>query len=133
MDQNIKLITRLELKHKIDQHPPNNLDRSHGYALINVLSPEEYRKAHIPESINIPKGREEEFENRFAKNKELILYCASSECPAASSVAKTLLNDYGFNNIIEYKGGMSDWREANYLTASGSAGLQSERNTPIAL
>ncbi len=31
--------------------------------------------AHIPGSINIPQGNEDEFERRFAKDKEIIVYC----------------------------------------------------------
>ncbi|MGQ0593864.1 MAG: rhodanese-like domain-containing protein [Gammaproteobacteria bacterium] len=40
--------------------------------------------AHIPGSINMPHDTEHLFERRFAKDKEIIVYCASPDCPRGS-------------------------------------------------
>lgn len=105
----MKTITREQLSQKLQQEPPTNDDRSAGYALVNVLDHETFLDEHIPGSINIPKGQEKEFEQRFDKSKEIIVYCGSLQCPASTNVAEALAKR-GFSNIVEYEGGMSDWK-----------------------
>lgn len=108
-----KTITAQELKQKMDASPPNNQDRSEDYALINVLSPESFEHQHVPMSINIPRGQEDLIEERFDKNKEIIVHCSSPTCQASPNVARELINR-GFTNVIEYEGGLSEWLNAGY-------------------
>ncbi len=106
-----KTIGRVELLRRLNEQPPANEDRTEGYALVNVLEPEVYAREHIPNSINIPAGKEDEFERQFDKTKRIIVYSSSPDSDA-SSVAKHLI-DRGFNQVIHYEGGMSDWKDAN--------------------
>ena len=62
-----KTIGRVELLRRLNEQPPANEDRTEGYALVNVLEPEVYAREHIPNSINIPAGKEDEFERQFDK------------------------------------------------------------------
>lgn len=112
-----------ELQTRLEREEPNNDDPTRGYALVNVLSPEVFLSEHIPGSLNIPKGREHEFERRFDRGKEIIVYCASYDCPASSQVADTLHN-LGFTNVVTYEGGMEEWRSANRQVESGPATVQ---------
>jgi thiosulfate sulfurtransferase len=106
----------VELLRRLNEQPPANEDRKEGYALVNVLEPEAYAREHIPNSINIPEGKEDEFDRQFEKTKRIIVYCSSSDCEASGSVAKRLI-DQGFNQVIHYEGGMSDWKNADYPIA----------------
>ena len=73
--------------------------------------------AHIPGSINIPHGNEDVFERRFAKDKEIIVYCGSPDCPASDNVAAALVTR-GFRRVYDYAGGLSDWQQGGYPIAS---------------
>lgn len=109
--QTYATMTRRDLERRIEEQPPDNEDPETGYALVNVLDPDAFEREHIPNSINIPRKRIEEFEKRFGKSKEIIVYCASPECPASLEVAKQLAAR-GFNNVHDYEKGMSDWKMA---------------------
>ena len=113
MTQDIKTISADQLRKKLNVEPPNNDDPKEGYALINVLPGESFREDHIPDSINIPKTQLSDFEKRFDKSKEIILYCASYDCPASSDVSRAL-QDNGFNNVVDFEGGMEEWKEEGY-------------------
>lgn len=113
-------LTKEELRERLKSEQPDNEDPRSGYALVNVLGADAFREQHIPGSINIPKGEEEEFERRFEKDKEIIVYCASPDCDASPTVARELA-DRGFDSIRDYEAGMSEWKEAGYPVESGRA------------
>ena len=104
-------ITHETLRLRLEIEKPDNEDRYQGFALVNVLSPEAFEKEHIPGSINIPKGNEDEFEARFAKDKEIVVYCASMDCDASTRVARELV-ERGFTSVYAYEAGMRRWKEA---------------------
>jgi rhodanese-related sulfurtransferase len=105
-----RTIERSELLRRLTDEPPANEDAKEGYALVNVLAPEAFAREHIPNSINIPKGNEDEFERRFDRDKPIIVYCASPDCDASPTVAKRLIA-LGFREVFDYEGGMSDWKQ----------------------
>lgn len=110
-------ITRGELQTRMSAHELNNEDRARGFALVNVLGEGAFEMAHIPGSINIPQGNEALFEQRFAKNKEIIVYCASADCDASDEVAKALVRR-GFRRVYDYAGGLSDWNQDGHSVTS---------------
>ncbi len=116
--QGYEEISREQLEQRLEQADPNNQDPVHGYALVNVLDEDAYEEEHIPDSINIPQGEEEEFEKRFLHGKEIIVYCASHDCPASPKAAKELA-DRGFRNIKDYAAGMKEWKQAGNPVESG--------------
>jgi hypothetical protein len=83
-------ITRDESKRKLEGCKPNNEDRSKGFALVNVLAPKDFEREHIPGSIDIPVRSEGGFEQRFDKNKEIIVCCAPPSRDASDRSAKRL-------------------------------------------
>lgn len=115
----METISQAELSKRLAQEPPDNEDARKGYALVNVLGSEQFAKEHIPNSINIPKGREDEFEKRFSHDKEIIVYCASPECDASPNVAKDL-QERGFERVLDFEGGMSSWKEADGPVETGA-------------
>ena len=111
-------IDREQLQRKLETSSPDNENARRGFALVNVLGRDAFEKEHIPGSINIPKGREEDFEKRFDHGKEIIVYCASPGCDASPKVAAELTRR-GFSRVVDFEAGMSDWKEAGNQVASG--------------
>ena len=119
-ERSYDVMSREAVKQRLDHSDPDNRDPAKGYALVNVLSQDDFDKEHIPDSINIPAGHEEEFERRFAKEKEIIVYCDSTKCDASPKVAKRLA-DAGFTAIRDYEAGMRAWKDAGYRIESSRA------------
>jgi len=84
-------------------------------ALINVLSEEDFQKAHIPGSENIPLQSADfirQVEHRMGgKDKPVVVYCASTQCDASPKAAQKL-EEAGFTDVYDYEGGTQAWREA---------------------
>lgn len=118
--KDIDTLSREELRDRLRSEQPENEDPRSGYALVNVLGNDAFREEHIPASINIPKGEEDEFERRFEKSKEIVVYCASPDCDASPSVARELV-ERGFENVLDYEAGMSEWKDAGYPVEAGRA------------
>ncbi|MGH8538869.1 MAG: rhodanese-like domain-containing protein [Gammaproteobacteria bacterium] len=97
---------------------PDNQDAEQGYALINVLKPEAFEREHIPGSDNIPEGNEVTFKQRFSKEKEIIVYCASTDCHASDSVAEKLTKR-GFTRVYDYAAGLRDWKQGGNSVEMG--------------
>lgn len=114
----MKTITKEELTRRLSKEKPRNDDKYNGFALVNVLQHEDFLEEHVPGSINIPKGDEIEFERNFDKSKEIIVYCGSFDCPASTKVAETL-EKRGFSNVVDYKGGMQDWKQGGNRLEKG--------------
>jgi len=103
----MKTINAEELKKKVDA--------GEDFVLVDVLGKESYEGKHIPTSINIPV---DEIENRaFSelpdKNKEIVVYCASTDCHASPRAAKKL-EELGYTNVADFEAGIAGWQEAGY-------------------
>jgi len=108
-------ITREELKQKIDA--------MEDFVLIDVLLPESYQREHLPDAVNIPLYKiDEETTTHLPRDKEIVVYCGSFECTASPAAARRL-EELGFTNVIDYEGGLADWREAGYPVERGAARL----------
>lgn len=116
----IQTISRQELEQRLKLQAPDNDDPKAGYALVNVLDATLYERDHIPASINIPQDDVDEFEERFDKDKDIIVYCASPDCDASPKVAEAL-SKRGFKHVYDYENGMSDWRMAGHKVEGKSA------------
>ena len=112
-------IDRAKLQQKMASHVLDNKDPASGLALVNVLDATQFERKHIPRSINIPVDELDQFEERFAKEKDIIVYCASSDCDASPRAAKAL-SERGFTKVFDYEGGVADWEEG-HLPMAGSA------------
>jgi rhodanese-related sulfurtransferase len=119
VQQSFATISTRQLLEMFEVEQPNNEHPDRGYALVNVLAPEAYEKEHIPGSVNIPCGSEDEFEQRFNKDKEIIVYCASSDCEASIRVARELARR-GFHRVKAYEGGIREWKEHDNVVHRGS-------------
>jgi rhodanese-related sulfurtransferase len=74
--------------------------------LIDVRTPEEYRRGHIPGAINIPLGSLEQGVAHFDRKAELIVTCQSG---VRGAMACRKLRQMGFEEVYNLEGGMSRW------------------------
>lgn len=81
-------------------------------ALIDVRTPAEYQKGHIPDSKNIDffGARFEVDISRLPKDEPVVLYCQSGR---RSEAAAEMLAKEGFRKVITLKGGISGWSKAS--------------------
>lgn len=78
-----------------------------------------YHLGHIPGAVNLPKNRCDEaiaareatIKTALAAGKSIVVYCSSSTCPDARSVA-IHLSGFGYPSRI-FTGGWEAWREAD--------------------
>ncbi|MBN1837146.1 MAG: rhodanese-like domain-containing protein [Spirochaetales bacterium] len=118
-------IGREELKRRLEEQED--------LVLIEVLSEREYRRAHIKAAINIPfKEIAHRARDRFEPEQPIVVYCADRQC-RASPIAAEKLEQSGFRNVREYRGGKQDWEQAGYPMVRGVApGGVAERRGPEA-
>jgi rhodanese-related sulfurtransferase len=110
-----RTITREELKEKIDA--------VEDFVLIDVLSHESYQREHLPGAVNIPLGDiAEHAVAGIPSDKEIVVYCGSFLCTASPTAAKKL-EEMGFSSVIDYEGGIADWKEAGYPVEAGAKRL----------
>src|SRR5262249_52139874 len=104
----VNLITRAELRHKLEYHDE--------FKLVMTLSEYAYEDRHIPTSL-----RAESVEEALAvldPVDEVVVYCAC-DCCASSIYAYHSLERQGFTRIRRYAGGIADWEDAGYPLDSG--------------
>ncbi|MGE5197382.1 MAG: rhodanese-like domain-containing protein [Deltaproteobacteria bacterium] len=101
----VKQISRDELK--------DTMSRDEEFMLVDVLSKESYSNEHIKGAISIPL---EELERKapklLKKSEKIVVYCASFTCQA-STIAAEKLEAMGYKNVLDYKGGLRDYKEAD--------------------
>lgn len=89
------------------------------FKLVDVLAKESYDKEHIKGAISLPLNEIEEKAGQFLrKTDKIVVYCASFECQASTKAADKLLS-MGYQDVVDYKGGLKDYKEAD-LPLEGS-------------
>lgn len=79
--------------------------------LVDVRTPEEYKKGHVKNSILADWKKRDEFEASAQKldpAKPVYLYCAAG---GRSHAAAEFLRSKGFKQVFELDGGMNKWKE----------------------
>jgi len=86
--------------------------------VVDVSDPADYKKAHIPEAINMPAKSLANDQKSIEKhkNKNIILVCRMGN--KAQSAAKQLKRG-GFENVYVLSGGMSAWEKENLPVKRG--------------
>ncbi len=81
--------------------------------ILDVRTPQEYAAAHVPGAINMPHTsittQLEKLQGH--KNKAIVIYCKSGH---RASIAKQILADAGFKQLLHLDGDMDGWLEGNY-------------------
>ena len=91
----------------------NDMVSEKKFVFLDVRTAEEFNAGHLPSSVNIPRGILEFIvEKKFpVKETNIVLYCRTD--PRAALCTKTL-NDMGYINARNLKGGFKAWGEAGY-------------------
>ena len=82
-----------------------------GEQLIDIRTPQEFEKSHIPgaKNINVNSSDFRNAINELDKTKPVLIYCQSGgRCKSAISVFK----EAGFKNVHDLSGGISAWLRA---------------------
>lgn len=101
---NIKSINSIQAKKLIKDNE--------SLLIIDVRKPNEFKESKISNSINIPVDEIEwEIEDlKEYKNKPILVYC---KVGVRSSVACTILEEEGFTNLYNLRGGILDYLDYN--------------------
>ncbi len=91
------------------------------FVLVNALSEEAFQREHIPGSISVPigKGFEERAKERLpGKEKKIVVHCSSPSCKASTRAAERLV-EMGYEDVLEYEGGIMGWKAAGHSLEKG--------------
>ena len=77
--------------------------------IIDVRSPEDYAKSHIPHAINLPREQWPTLAG-LDTSKENVVYCYNQQCHLATDACLTFAKE-GFR-VRELEGGFRAWQEA---------------------
>ena len=82
--------------------------------VLDVRTPMERKTQHIPGSVHIPLSRLRQGAKGLKRNNNFVVQCAGGY---RSSIAASLLKNWGFKNVQDLAGGMAAWTAAE-LTVS---------------
>lgn len=99
------------------------MERNEKGILVNTLTKDEFQKAHIPNSLNIPE-QQADFASQVeqaagSKDLAVIVYCASEHCHSSEQAAQKL-EEAGFSNVYDYEGGSKSWSESGQQLVAGA-------------
>ena len=89
------------------------------FVLLDVRSPDLYKKSHIPGAINLPHGKI--IARKMAEypaDTLFVVYCAGPHCNGAARAAVRLAK-LG-RSVKELMGGMTGWADEGFEFASGA-------------
>ena len=91
------------------------IDQKKDVVIVDVRFPTDYRKAHIPGAVNVPKGKWHEAAG-LSRDKLNVLYCYNQTCHMAAEAAVELIA-LGYP-VAEMEGGFATWEANGYPVAA---------------
>jgi hydroxyacylglutathione hydrolase len=77
--------------------------------VLDIRNSREWRARHIPESLNIPLNHIQERLAEVPRGPRIAVHCAGGY---RSSIAISILHQYGITNLVEMAGGLAAWDAA---------------------
>lgn len=90
-------------------------EMNHGPTVLDVRQDAEWRAGHLPDAVHVEGGRLPFIELLLAKEEPLVVHCGHA---ARSTVAISLLEQRGFQNVRLLDGGFGAWEQAGYPVIS---------------
>lgn len=90
--------------------------REAGAFILDVREQEEWDQVHIPGATLIPLAQLPERLSEVPKDQEVVVICRSGN---RSQAGRDILLNAGFSKVASMNGGMNNWSEKGYPTASG--------------
>lgn len=89
------------------------MENKEDFKLVEALVEEDYKQGHLPNAVNIPANKADELvpEMLTDKNQAIIVYCSDYLCQASTGLSRKL-QEMGYTNVMDYKGGKKDWADA---------------------
>jgi rhodanese-related sulfurtransferase len=88
---------------------------SPGPIVLDIRNPKEWKTKHIPGSVNIPLNHLQERIDEVPRDRRIVVHCAGGY---RSSIAASILHQYGITNLIEIAGGLAAWDAAKLPVVS---------------
>ncbi len=105
--QNLKKLSLISAE-ELHQKPDD-------YFVIDVRGKTEFEEESIPGSLNTHAGSIPDKLDSLPSGKPIVVYCNSGD---RSSVAASLLLKYGFNDVLNFTGGIEAWKKKGFNTHS---------------
>ena len=83
--------------------------------VLDIRNPREWATRHIGGSVNIPLNHLQERISEIPRNRRIAVHCAGGY---RSSIAASILHQYGITNLIEMAGGLAAWEAAKLPVVS---------------
>jgi rhodanese-related sulfurtransferase len=102
----MKTISRDELKKMMDD--------KEDFVLIDARTHEGFNEGHLPGAVKIPADHlGERAVRKYGRNRTIVTYCSGLSCES-STIAARKLEKFGFTTVLDFTGGLEDWRKAGY-------------------
>jgi hydroxyacylglutathione hydrolase len=101
-----------------DLHMLNSYVDNDSVQIVDVRGQAEFETGHIPGAENIFAGTLPDQLHRIRRNQPVVLYCQSGD---RAAIAYSLLRHHGFTNVLQYHGGMREWKEAGAAVCNTAA------------
>jgi len=92
--------------------------------VIDVLPEQVHQQKHIPDTANVPVDADDFVERveqlAGGKQQPVVVYCANTECDASPKAGEKL-EAAGFTDVIDFEGGLAEWRSAGKELAGDEA------------
>ena len=79
--------------------------------VVDIRAPREWNASHLSDSINLPLTQLQQRIHEIPRNRRIAVHCAGGY---RSSIAASILNQYGITNLIELAGGITAWEAAKF-------------------
>lgn len=83
--------------------------------VLDIRNPREWAARHIDGSVNVPLNHLQERIAEIPRNRRIAVHCAGGY---RSSIAASILHQYGITNLIEMAGGIAAWEAAKLPVVS---------------
>lgn len=95
------------------------IQRNEPVTIVDVRTPEAYRKGHIPGAINLPEERWETVEG-LSQTGPNVFYCSTQQCHVSTRAALHFARN-GYR-ALELEGGWKAWQEYGLREEVGELG-----------
>lgn len=85
------------------------LARAEALFVLDVRSPREWSAGHVAGSVNVPLNHLQERMAEIPRDRRIVVHCAGGY---RSSIASSILHQYGITNLTELAGGLAAWKAA---------------------
>lgn len=89
--------------------------------VIDVRNPDEWSEGHLPRAVHIPLAALPATIDSLDRSAPIVLQCMGG---GRSSIATSLLQARGFENVTNLTGGYEDWVEAGLPTEKGAGSVR---------